>query len=572
MQAEETKVPGPGAGLCPGYTISRAILGDAVALTRGDRFLTTDFTPYNLTAWGFQDCARDTTNGAFGGALSKILFRTLPHHYDYNSVIGLFPFYTPKRMQTILQDLSVKRGNELYKRYNYELPHRHPDLVSVDSWQAVDKVLKDHKTFKNTYEEHMGQLTNGHGYLLAYDEEAKHDADLQLIREALFPDNEAMQRLARFYREKTTELINRKSFALIGKNTRSINIVRDVINLVPVHWVSTQIAGIPLKTLETPGGLHTEQEIYQYLAVVFTYIFLNVEPASGWILRESAEKVAETFQRQIRGHLDSFTTKKKSGLLSRGLTFNKKLKDLAVHKFTDQSEDSHAFLKRLAESGKSSEELSYLVFGTIVASGANFAHAAGLVVNFYLDDARAAEREDIINLVKLTTPESDARLAGYVREAMRLDPQAPGIFRDVTADTEIIEKDGLPGKKVVSGQRLFVSLAHANMDPIAFPDPKKIDPTRPRDKYMTFGSGMHTCLGNHFTEAMIPQLLRSIFSLKNLRRGPGISGYLNRFKQDVHGTEQYLYVNAKGQAGPWPASMVLLYDVDVPERPSGSNE
>jgi len=44
MQAEQAKEPGPGAGLCPGYTISRAILADAVALTRGDRFLTSDLT------------------------------------------------------------------------------------------------------------------------------------------------------------------------------------------------------------------------------------------------------------------------------------------------------------------------------------------------------------------------------------------------------------------------------------------------------------------------------------------------------------------------------------------------
>lgn len=44
MQAEEAKKPMPGAGLCPGYTISRAILADAVCLTRGDRFFTVDFT------------------------------------------------------------------------------------------------------------------------------------------------------------------------------------------------------------------------------------------------------------------------------------------------------------------------------------------------------------------------------------------------------------------------------------------------------------------------------------------------------------------------------------------------
>lgn len=30
----------PGSGLCPGYTISKAILSDATALVRGDRFYT----------------------------------------------------------------------------------------------------------------------------------------------------------------------------------------------------------------------------------------------------------------------------------------------------------------------------------------------------------------------------------------------------------------------------------------------------------------------------------------------------------------------------------------------------
>ena len=44
MQAEQAKCPMPGAGLCPGYTMSRAILADAVCLSRGDRFMTTEFT------------------------------------------------------------------------------------------------------------------------------------------------------------------------------------------------------------------------------------------------------------------------------------------------------------------------------------------------------------------------------------------------------------------------------------------------------------------------------------------------------------------------------------------------
>lgn len=41
LVAEDAKIPlEPGSGLCPGFTVSRTILADAVALTRGDRFYT----------------------------------------------------------------------------------------------------------------------------------------------------------------------------------------------------------------------------------------------------------------------------------------------------------------------------------------------------------------------------------------------------------------------------------------------------------------------------------------------------------------------------------------------------
>lgn len=39
--AEDAKEARPaGSGLCPGYTVARAVLADAVALVRGDRFYT----------------------------------------------------------------------------------------------------------------------------------------------------------------------------------------------------------------------------------------------------------------------------------------------------------------------------------------------------------------------------------------------------------------------------------------------------------------------------------------------------------------------------------------------------
>ena len=60
MVSESAKVPMvPGVGIAPSFTISRAILSDAVALVRGDRFYTIDYNPKNLTNWGYSEVQYD---------------------------------------------------------------------------------------------------------------------------------------------------------------------------------------------------------------------------------------------------------------------------------------------------------------------------------------------------------------------------------------------------------------------------------------------------------------------------------------------------------------------------------
>jgi len=53
-----------------------------LGLSLGDRFLTNDFTAYNLTSWGINECKRDTENASFGGMLGKVLMRALPDHFS----------------------------------------------------------------------------------------------------------------------------------------------------------------------------------------------------------------------------------------------------------------------------------------------------------------------------------------------------------------------------------------------------------------------------------------------------------------------------------------------------------
>ena len=159
LQAEETKPPIPGAGLCPGYTISRAILADAVCLTRGDRFLTTDLTrlypflcvldissdiciAYNLTSWGYQHCMVNTADGSYGGMLTKLLFCLLPNQYPGGSIYAHFPFMTPDFMRPCI----ASRSTDSLTYYDFQKP------IDASRNSREQDVL---------YRKRMFRLTNG---------------------------------------------------------------------------------------------------------------------------------------------------------------------------------------------------------------------------------------------------------------------------------------------------------------------------------------------------------------------------------------------------------------------------
>lgn len=55
---------------------------------------------------------------------------------------------------------------------------------------------------------------------------------------ALAGTPEAGAEIAKFFFEKTRELINSNSFNLSGSKTRSVNLVRDVLKAVPIHWIA----------------------------------------------------------------------------------------------------------------------------------------------------------------------------------------------------------------------------------------------------------------------------------------------------------------------------------------------
>jgi len=135
-----------------GYTSSRAILSDAIALTRGDRFFTHDFTPYNLTTWGFADCQRNPKGFGFGSQFARLLLRTLPRHYSEDSVYTYFAFMTPDAMQKNLDKLGV------LKHYDLNRPQPHMRTHHFTDYHDVVLILKNPADFETPYAERASRI------------------------------------------------------------------------------------------------------------------------------------------------------------------------------------------------------------------------------------------------------------------------------------------------------------------------------------------------------------------------------------------------------------------------------
>lgn len=94
-----------------------------------------------------------------------------------------------------------------------------------------------------------------------------------------------------------------------------------------------------------------------------------------------------------------------------------------------------------------------------------------------------------------------------VTEALRLDTPIHTTRRilqeDLTLENCILQK----------GQTVLVVLAAANRDPQQFSDSCTFNPLRANNNsYLTFGSGAHACLANHFTVFLAATALQYLFS------------------------------------------------------------
>ncbi|KAK3711577.1 hypothetical protein LTR37_009568 [Vermiconidia calcicola] len=516
LVVEDAKKPMlPGSGLCPSYTISRGVLSDAVALVRGDRFYTTSYTPSALTNWGYREASSDVSidNGC---VFYKLFLRALPNNFDPASVYAHYPMTIPQGpdgMKDVLQRLGKAH------RYNFEQPAPIKKPTVLFTYDAAKKILSNQDAFHVTSGKAMEFLMGpaARNFMLAGDGPAN-ASSRKYMENALYLGEPSrgmpsgsekwLISIRDFYEEITTNLLHEKGYTLAGMH--EVDIIRDVGNVAHIHFAA-EMFSIPLKTKDFPRGIFTEYQLYLVMAAVFTCVFFDVDPPKSFPLRQQAYEATQMLGNimQVQVAAIKNTGKIAATLIEAIKPTARPLAQYGVHMIT----------QLLKEDRSIADVVWGNTMGTLGGMVAPQGQLFGQVMDYYLGDGFVHMR-DIHKLAKANTPAADEKLLKYLLEGLRLNGET-GVFRQVQKDITITDKNGIKGypqeHHFKPGDKVLVNLKAAGRDPIAYPNPEKLDLNRPIDSYVQLGHGVHQCLGLPMMRVALTTMLKVVGRLENLR-------------------------------------------------------
>ena len=169
---------------------------------------------------------------------------------------------TPGRMKEIL----FKRG--IPDKYSFDRPISTHAPLPIETFPDVSDFLgPGAKNFKTSYARRARNLLHGRGYLTTIDDINNHRSPRNIAK-ALFHHGDGTQAFHQI-ELYVRSLLHNKSFGLVEDTIRNIDIVKDVLNLAPIHWIADEI-GLPLKTGERPRGVVFEQQADEAFKSIFS--------------------------------------------------------------------------------------------------------------------------------------------------------------------------------------------------------------------------------------------------------------------------------------------------------------
>ncbi|WP_089729367.1 cytochrome P450 [Candidatus Thiosymbion oneisti] len=99
-----------------------------------------------------------------------------------------------------------------------------------------------------------------------------------------------------------------------------------------------------------------------------------------------------------------------------------------------------------------------------------------------------------------------------ISEVLRYDSPVQGVSRTALCDVELADT------KIRRDERVVCLIGAANRDPARFPEPDKFDIRRRPNPHLSFGYGIHTCIGKNLSQLVAKLVVGTL-----VRRLPGLS-------------------------------------------------
>lgn len=288
------------------------------------------------------------------------------------------------------------------------------------------------------------------------------------------------------------------------------------------------------------------------MALIFTCIFFDADPANSFPLREAARKVTQ----QLGEIVETLVVPEAKGPAIVNTVLG------LLHKHSTLSEYGIHIFQNLLESGLSAKDVIWSqVLPTAGGMIANQAQLFAQCLDFYLEPENAAHLQEINRLANLDNDkDADDQLLRYFMEGTRIRATV-AVYRDVAKAATI--QDGDRTVDAIPGEELFIDCITASHDPIAFPEPEKVNLDRPMDSYIHYGQGPHQCLGYDMSKLGLTTMLKTVGRLENLRRAPKNQGQMKKIV-GPGGVTLYM-TEDHSRYFPFPTTMKVRWDGDLPQ-------
>jgi cytochrome P450 len=343
------------------------------------------------------------------------------------------------------------------------------NFALVTRFEDVQEVLARDDVFLVTYGEKMRMITGGRDFFLGMQNSPEYTRDVSHMRSVIRRED-IPNRIAPSVQKTASDLVTAAGSQL------------DVVKLskaVPARWIADYFGCSP----------PSDEQLAAWASVIFQYLFTDQDNDPN--VAQSATKAAAG----VRNLLDETIAARKA---------NRILKDdvlgrcLALQSVGLPAMDDVSIRNNLLG----------LLVGAIPTTSKCCTQALDQLFGrpAQLKGAQAAAVAD-----------DDALLGKYVFEALRFNPNTPGLFR-VAAEDYRLARSSLHGTTIPQGTSVIAATQSAMFDERMVDQPNEFRIDRPEYLNMHFGYGLHTCFGQYVNRVQIPAILKPLLKCPGLRR------------------------------------------------------